>query len=145
MLSDVFGYGAPTKPSTPQFYNATNGPNWDTDCNKNHKTPCACKDGDDNYVTCKNGHITKIHLSGNDNMKGKVPLSFWNFTKLTLMDLGHNGLTGTIPSAVGQLKEVTGLYIGGNPFEGTIPSEIGNLDKLTGLHLDELRSRRLRV
>ncbi len=110
------------------FYNATNGPLWNTSWNVN--TPVAEWQG----VTVENNTVTGISLLFN-NIDGELPSTFGNLENLSVLELSFNKLSGKLPNTLGNLKHLEILALSGNQLEGTIPESIGKLQNLKTLHL----------
>ncbi|BBN14834.1 hypothetical protein MPTK1_6g14900 [Marchantia polymorpha subsp. ruderalis] len=71
-----------------------------------------------------------------NRMRGHIPKSIANCTKLWYMDFSDNFyLTGPIPREYGQLVNLEYLSFEQNDFTGSIPSELGNLTNIKFLHL----------
>ena len=84
------------------LYNSTSGADWTNNAGWMGAAGTEC----DWYgITCSNGSVTELRLSG-------------------------NSLSGSIPSELGNLTNLTGLYLNDNSLSGSIPSELGNLTNL---------------
>ncbi|ONI36213.1 hypothetical protein PRUPE_1G575500 [Prunus persica] len=59
--------------------------------------------------------LEELYIS-NTRISGTIPIWFWNFSSLAIVDLSHNQLHGT-----DELKELTILYLGYNYLTGEIP------------------------
>lgn len=86
-------------------------------------------------ITCNNGHITKLNLSGN-NLVGKIPREIGNLEYLEELVLDDNSeIDGVIPPEIGYLSALTKLNLGGSSLSGYLPTTIGRLTNLTELQL----------
>jgi hypothetical protein len=112
------------------LYDSTNGPGW------LHN---------DNWLTGPVGSWYGIDTSGNrvgsialndNNLSGRIPLSFGNLSFISNLNLEHNQITGIIPSSFRSLDSLTNLNLGNNQLSGRIPSSLGNLSLLVFLSLD---------
>lgn len=110
------------------FYNATNGDNWNSTWELNQ--PVSEWEG----VTLKNDKVTGITLLFN-NAEGTIPSSIGNLTSLETLELSFNKISGELPATIGNLENLKVLAFNGNELTGTIPSTIGNLTQLKKLHL----------
>ncbi|CAN6162938.1 unnamed protein product [Urochloa humidicola] len=79
------------------------------------------------------------HLSlPNNDLQGIIDVS--NLVKLTnmiILDLGSNGLRGNIPDSIGQLSRLEELHLDNNLMSGELPSALGNC---TGLRYITIRN-----
>ena len=104
------------------------------------------------------GRVTRIDLYKN-NLRGQLPASIGQLTKLRYINLKGNALTGNIPSTIGDLASLEWLILSGNlsvkeppkelfrpyhpgksdratnDFSGAIPASIGNLQNLKRFEL----------
>ena len=148
-LINFFYVGNGTVPSTEiqalqDFYNATNGPNWDClfDYGLNYwsfssnANPCL-----DNWVgiTCiedtqEYNHIKTLSLPY-CNIYGTIPNTINQLTNLTVLDLSDNNIYGTIPSYIGELSYLNTLTLSTNQLTGSIPNTISLLYNLQTLYL----------
>jgi Leucine-rich repeat (LRR) protein len=88
-------------------------------------------------ITCQDGHVTQIDLSGN-KLRGTIPESMgYYFSKLSSLNLAYNRLSGSIPSSLGHLSQLQTLALNNNQFNGSIPSSIGNIKPLETLNLND--------
>ena len=110
------------------FYNATNGENWNNTWELNQ--PVSEWQG----VTLEHDKVTGITLLFN-NVKGTIPASIENLTNLETLELSFNKISGQLPATIGNLKNLKVLAFNGNNLTGTIPTNIGNLTQLQQLHL----------
>lgn len=75
---------------------------------------------------------TTVDLSGTELTS--VPMSFFERTDLTVLNVSNNQLTGSLPSQLGQLQELEVLDASDNLMTG-LPAEIGQLRHLKTLNL----------
>ncbi len=125
------------KAALQDLYNATNGPNWDSETDSdltNDWDFSGSVTSDWEGVSVANGHVTTLLLVDN-NMVGTIPTSIGNLTFLQHLDLQSNELSGGIPDGIGNLSSLTTLSIGNNNISGSIPSTIGNMTALKSLYL----------
>jgi hypothetical protein len=132
------------------FFNSTNGAEWNTPWDLNQ--PVSTWDG----VEIKNNKVVGIEMGFNNlqgeipasigNLKyletlklffnhigGSLPVEITNLKNLITLDLTSNALSGTIPSEIGEMTQLEVLLLSSNNFTGTIPSEMGNLKNLSNL------------
>ncbi|XP_028085790.1 probable LRR receptor-like serine/threonine-protein kinase At3g47570 [Camellia sinensis] len=74
--------------------------------------------------------LQELYLYRN-KISGKIPTSFGNMSKLSLLSLYHNILEGSIPGSLGNCINLQGLDLSYNRFTGTIPEQIVALPSLT--------------
>ncbi|RFN57930.1 leucine-rich repeat domain-containing protein [Marixanthomonas ophiurae] len=110
------------------FYNATNGEQWNSTWELNQ--PVSEWQG----VTLENDKVIGITLLFN-NLEGTIPSSIENLTSLETLELSFNKISGELPTTMGNLSNLKVLAFNGNHLTGTIPSTIGNLTQLKQLHL----------
>lgn len=155
------------------LYNATGGDNW--------KNNSGWMDGNpsNNWYGIEvdgNGRVVKIKLNGSgfaqdgviggNSLKGELPETIGNLTRLTYFNVKQNELQGKIPSSIGNMTNLVDLLLNGrvedperskdqhpgkengsgtadrsNNFTGAIPSTIGELKNLqffeaTGKNID---------
>lgn len=92
-------------------------------------TPCSWRG-----VTCAEGHVSSMYLSGN-GLYGQIPPEIGDLSQLKGLNLALNQLRGEIPPEIGNLSQLRSLNFAGNQLSGEIPNEIGNLTTLTRLSL----------
>ncbi|EAQ40562.3 T9SS type A sorting domain-containing protein [Polaribacter sp. MED152] len=78
-------------------------------------------------------HITDISLS-NNGLKGELPESFGDLTKLVNLQLSSNEISGNLPASFGNLTALKAIYLNSNSIEG-LPVELGNLSTLETVYL----------
>eukprot|EP00941_MAST-03F_sp_MAST-3F-sp1_P000790 g790.t1 len=106
-----------SRPGT-SFYNT-----WDalTDPCMNSWPGVVC-DGD--------GFVVKL-IVNRMRMAGTIPVSFYDFPRLTYIDFSGNQLTGKIPGAIWfSFPQLVHLNLSRNFFVGTVPSEIGDIPNI---------------
>ncbi|NJO17513.1 MAG: choice-of-anchor D domain-containing protein [Thioploca sp.] len=114
------------------FYDKTNGPNWNDDFENNWKvTPTPC---DWTGIMCDNGYVIEIAREGK-NLSGKLPPSLAALTNLKGLKLNGNQLNGVIPSNLNELTHLEQLHLHNNQFSGPIPINLSSLNSLTELFL----------
>lgn len=112
------------------LFDSTKGKKWTVHTNWKTTQPVSTWYG----ITVTNGRVTVVNLY-NNNLDGKIPVSFGNLNKVQYVYLSINKLSGSIPSSIGNLSSVVYLDLFSNQLSGSIPSSIGNLTKLTNLYL----------
>tara|TARA_R100001369_G_scaffold44024_1_gene70125 strand:+ start:2436 stop:3146 length:711 start_codon:yes stop_codon:yes gene_type:complete len=110
------------------FYNATNGENWNSTWELNQ--PVSEWEG----VTLENNKVKGITLLFN-NVEGTIPSSIGNLSNLETLELSFNKISGELPTTIGNLTNLEVLAFNGNNLTGAIPANIGNLTQLKQLHL----------
>ena len=112
------------------FYDNTNGPNWNDDFKNNWKVtlePCSWEG-----ISCEGEHVTEI-IRENKNLNGNLP-NLSALSELATLKLDGNQLDGAIPSNISNLSNLEYLHLHNNRFSGPIP-DISNLTNLTELLL----------
>ncbi|XVF03651.1 hypothetical protein REPUB_Repub05bG0011500 [Reevesia pubescens] len=69
------------------------------------------------------------------NLKGSIPESFGNLTRLTYLDLHVNNIIGLLPSSFSNFNQLRYFDLFYNQLHGQIPDAFGNLTKLFHLSL----------
>ena len=120
----------PDRDELVEFYEDTDGPNWDDDTGWLSHAPL----DDWRGVDTADGRVTVLELPSN-GLSGAIPPVLGDLTGLEDLDLSGNGLTGEIPAALESLTALGTLDLSGNGLRGEIPSELGDLTALTTLDL----------
>ena len=123
----------PDRDELVEFYEDTDGPNWDDDTDWLSHAPLDDWHGVDTD-TGADGRVTVLELPSN-SLSGAIPTVVGDLTGLEVLDLSGNGLTGEIPSDLGDLTALTTLDLSANDLGGGIPSELGKLTNLQVLYL----------
>lgn len=132
-----------------QFYDATNGENWDYpyiddawDFSEQNPNPCdwhgiSCDElvEESNSTECE-WVITGLNLY-EMNLQGAIPDIIGSLKYLRYVDLSSNYLTGSLPNSLGNLTSLFSLLLYGNEISGSIPQSIGSLSFLQYLHVDD--------
>ena len=114
------------------LYDSTGGANWKNCIPWKLSKPVSQWNG----ITILGGRVTSIVLK-TLGLRGSIPPSIGNLTKLTTLNLWFNSLNNSIPTSIGNLKSLTTLDLSVNQLTGAIPSSIGNLTNLTLLDLSQ--------
>ena len=161
-VSEITVNAVPDRDDLVEFYEATDGPNWDDDTGWLSHAPLddwqGVDTGMDDRVTGLElpsnnlsgpipavlGDLTGLEvldLSGNgltgeipaaNGLTGEIPAALESLTALTTLDLSRNGLTGEIPADLGDLTALTTLDLSANDLDGAIPSDLGETDQARG-------------
>ena len=115
-----------------EFYNATNGAQWDKNDNWGSDKPLDQWYG----ITLVNNRVSVVQLPCN-KLEGEIPDSFFALSELTWINLEENKLSGNLSNKLGDLTKLTFLGLCRNNFTGNIPENISNLINLTYLSLFE--------
>lgn len=113
-----------------ELYKSTNGPNW-----TNHTEWLTGPVKNWNGIKLDTGGRVTYILFDQNNMKGALPSSLGNLSKLQYLIINVNQLTGSIPSSLGNLSKLKYLALRNNQLTGNIPSSIGNITNLYDLEL----------
>ena len=130
-VSEITVNAVPDRDELVEFYEDTDGPNWDDAAAWLSHAPLDDWRGVD---TGMDDRVTVLELPSN-NLSGPIPTVLGDLTALTTLDLSRNGLTGEIPAALESLTALTTLDLSSNDLGGGIPSELGDLTALTTLDL----------
>ena len=125
--------GVPDRDELVEFYEDTDGPNWDDDTDWLSHAPLDDWHGVDTD-TGADGRVTVLELPSN-NLSEAIPPVVGDLTGLEVLDLSGNGLTGEIPAALESLTALGTLDLSGNGLTGEIPAGLGDLTALTTLDL----------
>ena len=123
----------PDRDELVEFYEDTDGPNWDDDAAWLSHAPLDDWRGV-GTDTGADGRVTVLELPSN-SLSGAIPTVVGDLTGLEVLDLSRNGLTGEIPSDLGDLTALTTLDLSANDLGGGIPSDLGKLTNLQVLYL----------
>ncbi|KAF3628228.1 putative LRR receptor-like serine/threonine-protein kinase EFR-like [Capsicum annuum] len=74
-------------------------------------------------------NLRVLKLRGN-KLKGSIPLSLSNASRLETLDLSYNSLRGNIPEGIANLHNMNSLVIQFNQLMGSIPSTIFNISRI---------------
>ncbi|XP_040930892.1 receptor-like protein 6 [Gossypium hirsutum] len=77
-------------------------------------------------------YLEYLDLSSN-SVTGYLPNSNWS-SEIRLLDLSFTDVRGSIPASLANLTKITSLLLYASNFEGQIPDVFGNLNGLTTLH-----------
>ena len=110
----------PDRDELVEFYEDTDGPNWDDDTDWLSHAPLDDWRGVD---TGADGRVTVLELPSN-SLSGAIPTVVGDLTGLEVLDLSRNGLTGEIPAALESLTALRTLDLSGNGLTGEIPSDL---------------------
>jgi Leucine-rich repeat (LRR) protein len=114
-----------------EFYNATNGANWETKVASPSISAC-----DWTGITCDDEfRVVEINMR-DAYIKGSLPDSLGTLDKLRVLSLPDSYLHGTIPASIGNLTNLVELNFGNGQFSGSVPLEIFSLTLLEKLSLD---------
>ena len=111
-----------------EFYQATDGPNWERNLYWLTDFPLNVWDG----VATEHRDsllVTGLYLKSN-NLAGRMPSRLGSLANLDYLNLSFNKLTGPIPPALSNLAGLRVLELNSNHLTGPIPPELGNLAAL---------------
>ena len=112
------------------LYTQTDGGNWSGVTGwMTNDTPCSWTG-----VTCTNGHITTLELSGK-GLSGSIPDQIGDLPYVERLDLSYNSLNGSIPEGIGDMVALVVLTLNDNQISGPLPSSMGNLANLAWVGL----------
>jgi len=86
-------------------------------------------------VPITSGHVSALNLD-EINLKGSIPASLTNLSRLQHLNLEGNQLSGSIPANLASLTLLQGIDLGNNQLSGGIPPSLGDLTNLVYLELD---------
>ncbi len=112
------------------FYNAMDGPNWDSNVSPWITGPVTNWGG----VTVEGGRVTKLMLN-NADLNGTIPAEFSDLTGLVTLQIAGNGLSGTLPTVFWTLPNLSSLQLDNNQFSGVLPAAIGGATGLTSISI----------
>mmetsp|Transcript_23747 Transcript_23747/g.28010 ORF Transcript_23747/g.28010 Transcript_23747/m.28010 type:complete len:394 (+) Transcript_23747:108-1289(+) len=95
-----------------------------------------------NRIACDehDNHITRLHLSDLDGMKGTIPAEIALLSQLVHLEMYDNpGLVGNLPPAFSKLTNLEYLYVHHTSIGGTIPSSLGALVNLEELFMEDTK------
>ena len=107
-----------------QFYNSTNGANWENKSNWLSNQPIRAWHG---VTNDENGRVTGLYLWENQ-LSGTIPPELGDLSELSLLDLHDNQLTESISSELGNLSNLRALFLGGNQLTGCIPAALQDVE-----------------
>eukprot|EP00980_Cylindrotheca_fusiformis_P015861 scaffold4637_cov128-Cylindrotheca_fusiformis.AAC.32 len=81
-------------------------------------------------------NLEKLHMS-NLGLRGSIPDSIFDLTKLVGLYANYNSFSGTIPTRIGEFRDLDELYLFDNELTGQIPTQIGSLTGLEILNLGQ--------
>ncbi|WP_192350836.1 RHS repeat-associated core domain-containing protein [Algoriphagus sp. Y33] len=118
------------------FYQATGGANWTNKAGWSSANPNVVQSvqGWSGVTVDINGHVTDIHLNGN-NLNGTLPESIRDLDYLRTLRLPLNGLTGQLPNIFHEMDSLREIHIDQNQLTGTIPQSIGYSSTLKTIQL----------
>ncbi|XP_074313388.1 putative LRR receptor-like serine/threonine-protein kinase At2g16250 isoform X2 [Silene latifolia] len=76
------------------------------------------------------GNLQVLDL-GSCNIKGTIPFSLGNLTRLSVLVLSHNNISGIVPAALGQLVNLSTLDLSHNQLTGSIPDSVSSLKNIS--------------
>ncbi|VAW14711.1 hypothetical protein MNBD_BACTEROID03-1347 [hydrothermal vent metagenome] len=85
-------------------------------------------------VDIKDGHVVGIGLYDN-NLKGNIPASIKNLTKLEVLDLAFNSLGAELPEELTKLSHLKVLKLEMNNLKGKLPANLTSMVNLEELIL----------
>ncbi len=123
------------------FYNSTNGDNWNFNTNWNSRFSAEMWNGVSTININDELHVSGIQLQ-NNNVTGTIPNSIGNLPELEAFNIFINSVTGELPPQIWNLTELKQLIIGGNPqltLPNGIPASISNLQELDWLNVSGIQ------
>ena len=112
-------------------YNATGGPNWNSNDNWLSSAPVGEWHG---VSVDAEGRVVEL-LLGRNQLSGALPPELGNLASLLTLYLGDNQLSGALPPELGDLANLRELGLWSNQLSGEIPPELGDLANLRELGL----------
>lgn len=118
------------------FYNATNGANWNLNTGwLQGCDPCTGNNGQPWYgVTCADGRVKSLWFRENQ-LSGSLPSSLSALSRIEEIGLSMNRLYGSIPESFSTLTNLKELDLSDNSFSGSIPESFSALTSLQSLGL----------
>ena len=107
------------------LYDSTDGPNWFFKDHWKTTDPVSMWTG----VGVYNNRVNSLSFTGN-RMKGKIPASFKNLTKLERLHLLDNGLKANMGEFLDSLTSLVYFNVGELEFTNEIPESVSNLVNL---------------
>jgi hypothetical protein len=99
------------------LYNATGGSGWDKRSAWNSSSPLGNWYG---VETDSQGRVVRLNLAEN-NLRGELPSSIGNLSRLRYINIKQNSLAGRIPSSIGNWREIEWLLLSGRYAEDPNP------------------------
>ncbi|MEX0272949.1 MAG: leucine-rich repeat domain-containing protein, partial [Flavobacteriaceae bacterium] len=100
-----------------ELHYQTNGHDWNKKWN--FDIPVYMWEG----VTVENGHVVALDLSDN-NLEGKIPLTFAYLKHLKHLNLSGNKLKGKLSRGFGKLVKLESLNLADNNLTGKLPKRL---------------------
>jgi hypothetical protein len=113
-----------------EFYNATNGANWNSKVASPSISAC-----DWAGITCDDEFRVIEIIMRDEHIKGSLPDSLGTLDKLRVIRILDSYLHGTIPASFGNLTNLVELNLRNGQFSGSVPVEIFSLPLLEILSL----------
>lgn len=107
------------------LYDSTDGPNWFFKDHWKTTDPVSMWTG----VGVYNNRVNSLSFTGN-RMKGKIPTSFKNLTKLERLCLLDNGINANLGEFADSLTSLVYFYVSEKYFTDTIPESIAKMVNL---------------
>ncbi|MGB1308693.1 MAG: leucine-rich repeat domain-containing protein, partial [Oceanihabitans sp.] len=118
------------------FYNATNGANWNNNTNWNTASLVSSWYGLTVEKVAGVSHVTSINLD-NNNVYPSIPASIEDLSELKnfyiINNFNYFSPGGVLPPEIGNLPKLTSFWIENWNLQGSLPTQIGNLSALESL------------